>query len=421
MVLAMTHEEIVTLARRPGRALLPRPAADPLPLPDQGARRAAPARRRAAHARVHHEGLLHVRPRRRGARRRATRSTSGPTTAIFDRVGLRVVPGGVRRRDDGRRSARTSTWRPARPARTTSRSRPATRPTSRSRAPSRSRSSCPTGWPRPRRSTTPGLDTVADVAGQLGVPAGRAAEGVPGHRRRPRPDDGGGPRRPPRQRDQARATRSAPTFRPAHARRSSRSGSARPATSARSAPTCRSCSTTRSRPARYVTGANRDRPRTCAASSRAATSRSSAPTCARVEAGDTVDGSAIRIEPAIEIGNIFKLGTRYSEPLGATYLDETGEAQPIWMGSYGIGPARIAAAAVEQFADEHGISWPRVDRAVGRRARRPRQAGHARSARSPRRSTTSCARPASTCSTTTATRARARSSPTPSCSAARCG
>ena len=79
----------------------------------------------------------------------------------------------------------------------------------------------------------------------------------------------------------------------------------------------------------------------------------------RVEEGDTVNGSPIRIEPAIEIGNIFKLGTRYSEPLGATYLDESGVAHPIWMGSYGIGPARIAAAAVEQFSDENGISWPK--------------------------------------------------------------
>jgi prolyl-tRNA synthetase len=79
-----------------------------------------------------------------------------------------------------------------------------------------------------------------------------------------------------------------------------------------------------------------------------------------VEAGDTVDGHEIRIEPAIEIGNIFKLGTRYSEPLGATYLDEDGTAKPVWMGSYGIGPARICAAAVEQFADEKGISWPRA-------------------------------------------------------------
>ncbi len=78
-----------------------------------------------------------------------------------------------------------------------------------------------------------------------------------------------------------------------------------------------------------------------------------------VVAGDTIDGHPLRIEPAIEIGNIFKLGTRYSEPLGATYLDEHGDAKHIWMGCYGIGPARIAAAAVEQFADEHGISWPR--------------------------------------------------------------
>jgi prolyl-tRNA synthetase len=77
-----------------------------------------------------------------------------------------------------------------------------------------------------------------------------------------------------------------------------------------------------------------------------------------VEAGDTVNGHPIRIEPAIEVGNIFKLGTRYSEPLGATYLDESGKSQPIWMGSYGLGPARLAAAAVEQYADEQGISWP---------------------------------------------------------------
>jgi prolyl-tRNA synthetase len=79
-----------------------------------------------------------------------------------------------------------------------------------------------------------------------------------------------------------------------------------------------------------------------------------------VVAGDTApSGARIRIEPAIEIGNIFKLGTRYSVPLGATYLDERGNEQPIVMGSYGIGPARIMAAAVEQYGDEAGISWPR--------------------------------------------------------------
>jgi prolyl-tRNA synthetase len=77
-------------------------------------------------------------------------------------------------------------------------------------------------------------------------------------------------------------------------------------------------------------------------------------------AGDTVGGRPLTIEPAIEVGNIFKLGTRYSEPLGARYLDESGRERAIWMGCYGIGPARIAAAAVEQYADEHGISWPRA-------------------------------------------------------------
>jgi prolyl-tRNA synthetase len=80
-----------------------------------------------------------------------------------------------------------------------------------------------------------------------------------------------------------------------------------------------------------------------------------------VVAGDTcASGGTIRIEPAIEVGNIFKLGTRYSEPLGATFLDESGKEHAIWMGSYGIGPARIVAAAVEQYADEQGIAWPRA-------------------------------------------------------------
>jgi prolyl-tRNA synthetase len=78
-----------------------------------------------------------------------------------------------------------------------------------------------------------------------------------------------------------------------------------------------------------------------------------------VEAGDIAPGGgAIEIEPAIEVGNIFQLGTRYSEPLGASYLDEGGVERPIVMGSYGIGPARIVAAAIEQGADERGIVWP---------------------------------------------------------------
>jgi prolyl-tRNA synthetase len=77
-----------------------------------------------------------------------------------------------------------------------------------------------------------------------------------------------------------------------------------------------------------------------------------------VEAGDLVDGHPITIETAIEVGNIFQLGTRFSKAFGASYLDEQGAEQLVWMGCYGIGMARIAAAAVEQLADEHGISWP---------------------------------------------------------------
>jgi prolyl-tRNA synthetase len=79
-----------------------------------------------------------------------------------------------------------------------------------------------------------------------------------------------------------------------------------------------------------------------------------------VEPGDrSPGGDPIEIVPAIEVGNIFKLGTRYSEPLGANYLDESGKERPIVMGSYGIGPARIIAAAIEQRADDKGIVWPR--------------------------------------------------------------
>ena len=69
-------------------------------------------------------------------------------------------------------------------------------------------------------------------------------------------------------------------------------------------------------------------------------------------------GKPLRIERVIEIGNIFKLGTRYSAPLKANYLDENGTEKPIVMGSYGIGPARIAAAAIEQGNDENGMIWP---------------------------------------------------------------
>jgi prolyl-tRNA synthetase len=76
--------------------------------------------------------------------------------------------------------------------------------------------------------------------------------------------------------------------------------------------------------------------------------------------GDTCPncGGRLLFETAIEVGHIFKLGTRYSEPLGARFLDEEGQERALVMGSYGIGPARVMAALVEQRHDEHGIIWP---------------------------------------------------------------
>ena len=70
-------------------------------------------------------------------------------------------------------------------------------------------------------------------------------------------------------------------------------------------------------------------------------------------------GGPLRVEQVIEVANIFKLGTKYSVPLGATILDEAGQERPIVMGSYGIGPGRIAAAAIEQSNDSRGIVWPK--------------------------------------------------------------
>jgi prolyl-tRNA synthetase len=69
-------------------------------------------------------------------------------------------------------------------------------------------------------------------------------------------------------------------------------------------------------------------------------------------------GGALRFQIAIEVGHIFKFGSRYSEPLGANFLDEDGREKPLVGGSYGIGPARVMAAAVEQGHDEQGIIWP---------------------------------------------------------------
>ena len=73
---------------------------------------------------------------------------------------------------------------------------------------------------------------------------------------------------------------------------------------------------------------------------------------------DPILGLPLRSERAVEVGNIFKLGTKYSEAMGATYLDEKGERKPIVMGSYGIGSERLMACVIERFNDEKGIIWP---------------------------------------------------------------
>jgi prolyl-tRNA synthetase len=71
-------------------------------------------------------------------------------------------------------------------------------------------------------------------------------------------------------------------------------------------------------------------------------------------------GGTLRIETAVEVGHIFKLGTFHSSAFGATFLDEDGREKPLVMGSYGIGLARTMAAVVEQSHDENGIVWPQA-------------------------------------------------------------
>ena len=79
-----------------------------------------------------------------------------------------------------------------------------------------------------------------------------------------------------------------------------------------------------------------------------------------VEAGDIcpVCGKPLKVTRGIEVGNIFQLGTKYSKPMNAVFLDQNGKTQPYVMGCYGIGVTRTAAAAIEAHHDDHGIIWP---------------------------------------------------------------
>ncbi len=71
-------------------------------------------------------------------------------------------------------------------------------------------------------------------------------------------------------------------------------------------------------------------------------------------------GGALEHAKGIEVGQVFKLGTKYSESLQATFLDQNGRPNAMIMGCYGIGVSRTLAAAIEQYHDENGIIWPRA-------------------------------------------------------------
>jgi len=74
--------------------------------------------------------------------------------------------------------------------------------------------------------------------------------------------------------------------------------------------------------------------------------------------GCPICGGALRAERGVEVGNIFKLGTRYSEAMGARFLDQDGELKPVVMGSYGIGIGRLLACVAEMHNDDYGLIWP---------------------------------------------------------------
>ena len=396
------------LPRRARGPLLPRPAADALPHPDQGARRAAAAGRGAAHARVHDEGRLLLRPRRGGAG--ALLRAAGRRLRAHPRpLRAALVQGRVRRRDDGRlRRRRVHGALPGGRERGGAGAR--LRRQRRGRlGRARSRSSCRRRWTRRSASTRPAWPRSRRSPTELGLPHGAFIKALPVDRRGPRHGPRPAARRPPPQRDQAaqRARRRLP---PGQRRGDRGRSSARSATSARSAasvPIIKDAAIDR-RLLRLRRQQGRHPP--ARRRSPARDFESYEIDVRTVEAGDTAPGGGtIEIEPAIEVGNIFKLGTRYSEPLGATYLDEDGVEQPIVMGCYGIGP---------------GADHRRRDRAARRRARDrlargarplagpPRLAGQGRRARARgrRQALRGAARPPGPrSSTTTATPGRGRS------------
>ena len=259
----------------------------------------------------------------------------------------------------------------------------------------------------PEPVDTPGVTTIDAVAQHARRPEGRAGQGVPGHRRRRPAGARARPRRPPRQRDQApeRARRDVP---PADARTRSASGSAPSPDTIGPVGIAEGVEVMVRRGAARSDGAGepaRTSPTsTCAASSPAATSSRPGRDIRSVEAGDTdPSGAVIRIERAIEVGNIFKLGTRFSEPLGrplprrerqgAAHLDGLLRHRP------GAHHGRRRRAVRRR--RRHLVAA--VAGALGRRAGHAREAGRARARLGRPAVRRAQARRGSTCSTTSAT------------------
>ncbi len=119
------------------------------------------------------------------------------------------------------------------------------------------------------------------------------------------------------------------------------------------APACRPCP-------KWVVGANEDGYHYVGARWARTSRWTSGPTCAIVQPGRRCPTCGLPLDGArgIEVSQVFQLGDKYSQAMGATFMDEDGYEQPFLMGCYGVGVSRTLAAIVEQHHDEHGIMWP---------------------------------------------------------------
>ena len=286
-----------------------------------------------------------------------------------------LVPGRVRRRDDGRLRRPRVHGALRRRARTRSRWRPATPPTSRSPRPSRSRSSCRRRSTRPSAVATPGLTTVEEVSGRARAPRRGADQGDAGRRRGARAWCSSCSAATTASTRSSCATRSAPTS----ARRSAEEIEAELGPVGYIGPVGAEAADHQGRGDRRrllrLPAPTSPTP-TCAASSPAATSSSRRWTCARSRPATPPPAAARsrssrRSRSATSSSSAPATRSRSAPPTST----RTGEERPIVMGSYGIGPARIVAAAIEQGADERGIVWPRRDRPLAGPPRLARQGG----------------------------------------------